>query len=325
MKAIEIREPGDADVLVPTEVPDPAAGAGQVVIEVVAAGVNRADVMQRMGFYPPPPGASPLPGLEVSGRVVEVGAGVTGWSVGDEACALLDGGGYAERVAVPAGQLLPVPDGVALRDAAALPEVACTVWSNLVDVARLAPGETVLVHGGTSGIGTFAIQLAKARGCRVAVTAGTPEKLAFCRELGADVAVNYREDDFVEAVREATDGRGADVVLDSIGAKYLSRNVDVLATGGRLVVIGLLGGRKGELDLAALLGKRGSITATSLRARDPQDKARIVAAVRDEVWPLLANGSVRPVVHSTHPLAEAAAAHREMESSTHVGKILLLP
>ncbi|WP_106819710.1 NAD(P)H-quinone oxidoreductase [Janibacter massiliensis] len=325
MKAIEIREPGDADVLVPTEVPDPAAGAGQVVIEVVAAGVNRADVMQRMGFYPPPPGASPLPGLEVSGRVVEVGAGVTGWSVGDEACALLDGGGYAERVAVPAGQLLPIPDGVALRDAAALPEVACTVWSNLVDVARLAPGETVLVHGGTSGIGTFAIQLAKARGCRVAVTAGTPEKLAFCRELGADVAVNYREDDFVEAVREATDGRGADVVLDSIGAKYLSRNVDVLATGGRLVVIGLLGGRKGELDLAALLGKRGSITATSLRARDPQDKARIVAAVRDEVWPLLADGSVRPVVHSTHPLAEAAAAHREMESSTHVGKILLLP
>lgn len=325
MKAIEIREPGDADVLVPTEVPDPAAGAGQVVIEVVAAGVNRADVMQRMGFYPPPPGASPLPGLEVSGRVVEVGAGVTGWSVGDEACALLDGGGYAERVAVPAGQLLPVPDGVALRDAAALPEVACTVWSNLVDVARLAPGETVLVHGGTSGIGTFAIQLAKARGCRVAVTAGTPEKLAFCRELGADVAVNYHEDDFVEAVREATDGRGADVVLDSIGAKYLSRNVDVLATGGRLVVIGLLGGRKGELDLAALLGKRGSITATSLRARDPQDKARIVAAVRDEVWPLLADGSVRPVVHSTHPLAEAAAAHREMESSTHVGKILLLP
>lgn len=325
MKAIEIREPGDADVLVPTEVPDPAAGAGQVVIEVVAAGVNRADVMQRMGFYPPPPGASPLPGLEVSGRVVEVGAGVTGWSVGDEACALLDGGGYAERVAVPAGQLLPVPDGVALRDAAALPEVACTVWSNLVDVARLAPGETVLVHGGTSGIGTFAIQLAKARGCRVAVTAGTPEKLAFCRELGADVAVNYREDDFVEAVREATDGRGADVVLDSIGAKYLSRNVDVLATGGRLVVIGLLGGRKGELDLAALLGKRGSITATSLRARDADDKARIVAAVRDEVWPLLANGSVRPVVHSTHPLAEAAAAHREMESSTHVGKILLLP
>lgn len=325
MKAIEIREPGDADVLVPTEVPDPAAGAGQVVIEVVAAGVNRADVMQRMGFYPPPPGASPLPGLEVSGRVVEVGAGVTGWSVGDEACALLDGGGYAERVAVPAGQLLPVPDGVALRDAAALPEVACTVWSNLVDVARLAPGETVLVHGGTSGIGTFAIQLAKARGCRVAVTAGTPEKLAFCRELGADVAVNYREDDFVEAVREATDGRGADVVLDSIGAKYLSRNVDVLATGGRLVVIGLLGGRKGELDLAALLGKRGSITATSLRARDADDKARIVAAVRDEVWPLLADGSVRPVVHSTHPLAEAAAAHREMESSTHVGKILLLP
>ena len=213
----------------------------------------------------------------------------------------------------------------ALRDAAALPEVACTVWSNLVDVARLAPGETVLVHGGTSGIGTFAIQLAKARGCRVAVTAGTPEKLAFCRELGADVAVNYREDDFVEAVREATDGRGADVVLDSIGAKYLSRNVDVLATGGRLVVIGLLGGRKGELDLAALLGKRGSITATSLRARDADDKARIVAAVRDEVWPLLADGSVRPVVHSTHPLAEAAAAHREMESSTHVGKILLLP
>lgn len=325
MKAIEIREPGDADVLVPTEVPDPAAGAGQVVIEVVAAGVNRADVMQRMGFYPPPPGASPLPGLEVSGRVVEVGAGVTGWSVGDEACALLDGGGYAERVAVPAGQLLPIPDGVALRDAAALPEVACTVWSNLVDVARLAPGETVLVHGGTSGIGTFAIQLAKARGCRVAVTAGTPEKLAFCRELGADVAVNYREDDFVEAVREATDGRGANVVLDSIGAKYLSRNVDVLATGGRLVVIGLLGGRKGELDLAALLGKRGSITATSLRARDADDKARIVAAVRDEVWPLLADGSVRPVVHSTHPLTEAAAAHREMESSTHVGKILLLP
>ena len=241
MQGISITEPGDADVLQITEVEAPTAGPGQVVVDMVAAGVNRADVMQRLGHYPPPKGASPLPGLELSGRVLEVGPEVEGWSVGDEVCALVDGGGYAERVLVPAAQLLPVPKGVDLTAAAGLPEVACTVWSNVFMTANLQPDETFLVHGGSSGIGTMAIQLAKAAGARVAVTAGSEDKLAFCRELGADIAINYREQDFVEEVRAATDGHGADVVLDLMGARYLPRNVDLLATSGRLVVIGLKG------------------------------------------------------------------------------------
>ena len=323
MQGISITEPGDADVLQITEVEAPTAGPGQVVVDMVAAGVNRADVMQRLGHYPPPKGASPLPGLELSGRVLEVGPEVEGWSVGDEVCALVDGGGYAERVLVPAAQLLPVPKGVDLTAAAGLPEVACTVWSNVVMTANLQPDETFLVHGGSSGIGTMAIQLAKAAGARVAVTAGSEDKLAFCRELGADIAINYREQDFVEEVRAATDGHGADVVLDLMGAKYLPRNVDVLATAGRLVVIGLMGGRKGELDLGKLLSKRAAVIATSLRARPAGEKAAIVAAVREHVWPLLDDGAVRPIIQGSHPLDRAADAHRELEASGHIGKILL--
>lgn len=323
MQGIAITEPGDADVLQITEVEAPTAGPGQVVVDMVAAGVNRADVMQRLGHYPPPKGASPLPGLEVSGRVLEVGPEVEGWSVGDEVCALVDGGGYAERVLVPAAQLLPVPKGVDLTAAAGLPEVACTVWSNVFMTANLQPDETFLVHGGSSGIGTMAIQLAKAAGARVAVTAGSEDKLAFCRELGADIAINYREQDFVEEVRAATDGHGADVVLDLMGAKYLPRNVDVLATAGRLVVIGLMGGRKGELDLGKLLSKRAAVIATSLRARPAGEKAAIVAAVREHVWPLLDDGAVRPIIQGSHPLDRAADAHRELEASGHIGKILL--
>ena len=323
MQGISITEPGDADVLQITEVEAPTAGPGQVVVDMVAAGVNRADVMQRLGHYPPPKGASPLPGLEVSGRVLEVGPEVEGWSVGDEVCALVDGGGYAERVLVPAAQLLPVPKGVDLTAAAGLPEVACTVWSNVFMTANLQPGEVFLVHGGSSGIGTMAIQLATAAGARVAVTAGSQAKLDVCRDLGAQILVNYREQDFVEEVRAATDGHGADVVLDLMGAKYLPRNVDVLATAGRLVVIGLMGGRKGELDLGKLLSKRAAVIATSLRARPAAEKAAIVAAVREHVWPLIEDGAVRPIVQGTHPLERAADAHRELEASGHIGKILL--
>ena len=325
MKAITIPQPGDAEALVLDEVPDPQPAAGEVRVRVAAAGVNRADVMQRMGHYPPPPGAPEYPGLEVSGTVDALGEGVEGWSVGDEVCALLSGGGYAELVCVPAGQLLPVPAGVSLEDAAALPEVVSTVWSNVFMTANLLPGQTLLVHGGSSGIGTMAIQLAREVGAHVAVTAGTAEKLEACRELGAEVLVNYREEDFVERVRAATGGAGADVVLDNMGAKYLARNVDVLAPNGRLVVIGLQGGRTAELDLGKLLAKRAAVIATSLRARPAGEKATIVAAVREHVWPLVEAGRVRPVVHGRYPLADAAAAHRELESSGHVGKILLTP
>ncbi|MDF2091444.1 NAD(P)H-quinone oxidoreductase [Knoellia sp. 3-2P3] len=325
MKAITIPTPGDADALVLAEVPDPEPAAGEVRIRVAAAGVNRADVMQRRGFYNPPPGSSPYPGLEVSGTVDAVGEGVIDWSVGDEVCALLVGGGYAEQVCVPQAQVLPVPGGVALEDAAALPEVVCTVWSNVFMTANLLPGQFLLVHGGSSGIGTMAIQLAREVGAHVAVTAGSAEKLEACRSLGAEVLVNYREQDFVEEVRRATGGTGADVILDNMGAKYLSRNVDALAVNGRLVVIGLQGGTKAEIDLNALLRKRAAVIATSLRARPVEEKATIVAAVREHVWPLVEAGRVRPVVHSRHPLAAAAQAHREMEESGHIGKILLTP
>ncbi|MET9958049.1 NAD(P)H-quinone oxidoreductase [Streptomyces sp. NPDC006326] len=323
MHAITIEQPGGPEALVWAEVPDPVAGEGEVLVDVVAGAVNRADLLQRQGFYDPPPGASPHPGLECSGRITAVGPGVSGWAVGDEVCALLSGGGYAERVAVPAGQLLPVPAGVDLATAASLPEVACTVWSNVFMVSHLRPGETLLVHGGSSGIGTMAIQLAKAVGAKVAVTAGDPQKLARCKELGADVLVDYREQDFVAEVKAATDGAGADVILDIIGAKYLARNLDALAVNGRLAVIGLQGGVKAELNLGALLSKRAAITATSLRARPLEEKAAIVAAVREHVWPLLSAGVVRPVVHAVLPMREAAEAHRIMEAGTHVGKILL--
>jgi putative PIG3 family NAD(P)H quinone oxidoreductase len=324
MYAITIPEPGGPEALVWTEVADPVPGPGEVLVEVAASAVNRADILQRQGFYDPPPGVSLYPGLECSGRIAALGPGVSGWSVGDEVCALLAGGGYAEKVAVSAGQLLPVPKGVTLTRAAALPEVVCTVWSNVFMIAHLRPGETLLVHGGSSGIGTMAIQLAKAVGARVAVTAGSAQKLERCAELGADVLVNYREQDFVAEVAKATDGAGADVILDNMGAKYLDRNVRTLALNGRLAIIGMQGGIKGDLNIAALLNKRGAITATSLRARPLEEKASIVAAVREHVWPLVDAGHVRPVVDSEVPMSDAAAAHRRLEESGHVGKVLLL-
>ncbi|MFF4144385.1 NAD(P)H-quinone oxidoreductase [Streptomyces sp. NPDC001698] len=324
MHAITIPEPGGPEALVWDEVPDPVPGEGEVLVEVAASAVNRADILQRQGFYNPPPGASPYPGLECSGRIAALGPGVSGWAVGDEVCALLAGGGYAEKVAVPAGQLLPVPDGVGLGQAAALPEVTCTVWSNVFMVAQLRPGETLLVHGGSSGIGTMAIQLARAVGAKVAVTAGTKEKLERCAELGAEILINYREQDFVEEIRRATDGNGADVILDNMGAKYLDRNVQALAVNGRLAIIGMQGGVKGELNIGILLGKRAAISATSLRARPLSEKAAIVAAVREHVWPLIADGHVRPVVDQELPMSDAAAAHRILEESGHIGKVLLV-
>ncbi|MCL6297239.1 NAD(P)H-quinone oxidoreductase [Streptomyces kronopolitis] len=323
MRAITIPEPGGPEALVWADVPDPQPAEGEVLIEVAASAVNRADLLQRQGFYDPPPGSSPYPGLECAGRISALGPGVHGWAVGDEVCALLAGGGYAEMVAVPAGQLLPVPAGLDLVTAAALPEVTCTVWSNVFMIAHLRPGETLLVHGGASGIGTMAIQLAKAVGARVAVTAGGPEKLARCAELGADILIDYREQDFVQEIRKATDGAGADVILDIIGAKYLQRNVKALAVSGRLAVIGLQGGVKAELNLAALMAKRAAITGAGLRARPLNEKAAIVAAVREHVWPLIANGQVRPIVDRTLPMAEAAEAHRVVDTSAHVGKVVL--
>jgi putative PIG3 family NAD(P)H quinone oxidoreductase len=323
MRAVTAAEPGGPDVLSVTDLPDPEPGPGEVVVDVAASAVNRADLLQRQGRYAPPKGASEVLGLECSGTVSAVGAEVTGWQVGDPVCALLAGGGYAEKVLVPAGQLMPVPAGVDLVTAAALPEVACTFWSNVFMVAGLRPGETLLVHGGAGGIGTFAIQLAHATGCPVVTTAGSEEKLAVCRSLGADVTVNYREQDFVEEVRAATEGRGADVILDNMGAKYLGRNVDALATQGRLVIIGMQGGSKGELDIGALLRKRGAVIATALRSRPVAEKAAICAAVVQHVWPLVADGQVKPVVHDRFPLDQAAQAHRTVEDGSNVGKVLL--
>ncbi len=323
MRAITLPEPGGPEALVPADVDDAVAGPGEVLVEVVASAINRADVLQRQGNYHPPPGASPYPGLECSGRIAALGEDVSGWSVGDEVCALLSGGGYASLVAVPAGQLLPVPAGLSLLDAAALPEVACTVWSNVFMTGKLAEHEVLLVHGGTSGIGTMALQLAAARGIRALCTVGSPEKASAAEDLGAERAIRYRDEDFVEVVQELTDGRGVDVILDNMGAAYLPRNVQALATGGRLVVIGMQGGTKGELDLSVLLRKRAAVHATSLRARPLAEKAAIVAAVRENVWPLVESEQVRPIVDTVLPLDQAADAHRLMESSTHIGKIVL--
>lgn len=326
MYAITVTEPGDPEVLTWEEVPDPVAGPGEVVLEVIASAVNRADLMQRRGHYPPPPGASEILGLECSGRVAELGEGVTGWSVGDEVCALLAGGGYAQKVVVPAGQLLPIPDGVDAVTAAGLPEVACTVWSNIAMVGRLAAGETFLVQGGSSGIGTHAIQVAKALGARVAATAGAPERLQRCRDLGADIAIDYH-DDIPAELRKATDGYGADVILDNMGAKGLAANIDALAPDGRLLIIGLQGGVKAELNINTLLRKRGSITAMSLRGRPldgPNGKAAVVAGVRENVWPMIADGRVRPIVHGTVAMRDAAQAHRMLEEGGVVGKLLLV-
>ncbi|SBT52912.1 NAD(P)H-quinone oxidoreductase [Micromonospora narathiwatensis] len=323
MRAITIPEPGGPEALVWAEVPDPEPGPDEVLIDVRASAVNRADLLQRQGHYPPPPGAPAYPGLECSGVIAAVGAEVTAWGVGQEVCALLAGGGYAERVAVPAGQVLPVPAGMAVVDAAALPEVACTVWSNVVRLAGLTKGETLLVHGGGSGIGTFAVQLGAALGATVVVTARAA-KHARLRELGAAHTIDYREQDFVEEVRRVTAGRGADVVLDIMGAAYLSRNVAALATGGRLVVIGMQGGRNGELDLGLLLAKRASVHATALRSRPPEEKAEIVRGVREQVWPLVEAGMIQPVVDRRVPMTDAAEAHRVVEANQHVGKVLLI-
>jgi putative PIG3 family NAD(P)H quinone oxidoreductase len=323
MRAVVITEPGGPEVLQAEQVPDPVPAADEVLIQVAGAGVNRADLMQRQGLYPPPAGASPYPGLECSGQITALGVAVTGWQVGDEVCALLSGGGYAEQVAVPAGQLLALPQGVSVLHAAALPEVTCTVYANVFMHAALAAGETLLVHGGSSGIGTMAIQLGHAIGARVVCTAGSPAKLERCRELGADLAVSYKDEDFTEAVARFTDGHGADVILDIVGAAYLPRNVAALATGGRLVVIGMQGGATGELNLGQLLQKRASVFAASLRARPASEKAAIVSAVRTQVWPLIDSGQVVPVIDRILPLDQAAEAHRLVDASGHVGKILL--
>ena len=323
MRAVIAPDPGGPEALVVADLPDPEPGPGEVVIDMAATAVNRADTLQRQGFYPPPPGASDILGLECSGTVSAVGEGVDAWSVGDQVCALLSGGGYAEKVLVPAGQVMPVPEGMDLVTAGGLPEVACTVWSNVFMLAALQQDETLLVHGGAGGIGTFAIQLAHALGARVVTTAGSQEKLDLCRSLGADVAVNYKEQDFVEEVKTATDGAGADVILDNMGAKYLARNLAAMATEGRLVVIGMQGGTKAELNLGVLIKKRGAVMANTLRARPAEAKATICASVVEHVWPLLADGTVKILVHTRLPLDKAGEGHRIMEASDHTGKIVL--
>ena len=323
MKAVVAATPGGPEVLSLADLPDPQPGKGEVAIAIVASAVNRADLLQRQGNYAPPPGASDVLGLECSGTIAAIGEGVTDWDVGDECCALLAGGGYADRVVCPAGQVMPVPAGVSLVDAAALPETACTVWSNVFMVAGLRRDEWFLVHGGAGGIGTMAIQLAAAVGARVMTTAGSADKLEQCAALGAEVTIDYKEQDFVAEVLGATDGHGADVILDNMGAAYLGRNVDALATEGRLVVIGMQGGTKGELDLGKLLRKRGAVIATALRSRPVEGKAAICAAVVEHVWPLVADGTVRPIIGARIPLAEAGRAHTLMESGESSGKILL--
>jgi putative PIG3 family NAD(P)H quinone oxidoreductase len=323
MRAVVVTAPGGPEVLAWSEVPDPEPEPGEIVLDVAASAVNRADLLQRQGRYRPPPGAPATLGLECSGTVSAVGSGVTGWEIGQQVCALLSGGGYAEKVAVPARHVLPVPHGVDLVTAAGLPEVMCTVWSNVFMTAGLRPGEVLLVHGGAGGVGTAAVQLGRVVGATVAVTAGTPQKLDLCRSLGASVLVNYNEDDFVTAVHQATDGHGADVVLDNMGAAYLARNVSVLAVNGRLVVIGLQGGREAALDISALMAKRAALIATTLRARPAEEKATIVAAVREHVWPLLESGEIRPVVDRIVPMSSVAEAHRIVGAGEHMGKVLL--
>jgi NADPH2:quinone reductase len=324
MIAIEIARPGGPDVLVPVERPKPSPGAGEVLIQVAAAGVNRPDAMQRAGHYPPPPGASDIPGLEVAGTIVDVGSDVHEWRAGDSVCALVAGGGYAEYCVAPALQCLPVPRGCDLEHAAAIPEAFFTVWTNLFDRGRLKAGESVLIHGGTSGIGTTAIQLARAFGARVFATAGSAEKCAACERLGAERAINYRDTDFVAAVRETTGGRGVDVVLDIVGGDYVPRNIEVLAVEGRLVQIALQAGSTAQLNMVPLLVKRLTITASTLRARSVQEKGVVAAAVRANVWPLLESGAVKTIIHATFPLRAAADAHRLLESSLHIGKIVLV-
>ena len=323
MICIEISQPGEPEVLKATERPDPVPGPGEVLIRVAAAGVNRPDVLQRRGAYPPPPGASDIPGLEVAGTIATAGAGVEGWRTGDAVCALVSGGGYATMCVAPAPQCLRVPATLDLVSAAAIPETFFTVWSNVFDRGRLQVGETVLFHGGTSGIGTTAIQLAVARGATVFATAGSDEKVQACEALGARRAINYRTQDFVEVIRDVTAGRGVDLILDIMCGSYLNRNLAALAVDGRLVQIGLMGGESASIDLRRVLGRRLTITGSTLRPRSVEEKGAIASALAREVWPLLEAGTVKPIVYQTFPLADAAAAHRVMESSEHVGKIVL--
>ena len=323
MRIIDITEPGGPDGLAPRQTPDPAAERDEVIIAVAAAGVNYADLLQRRGHYALPSGAPTWPGLEVSGTVVNAGPSAT-WARGDRVVALLDGGGYAEQAAVRSGQVLPAPDGVDLVDAAALPEAACTVWSTLA-TAGLRPGEWLLVHGGSGGVGSLAVQIAAAMGCHVVATAGGEARAARCAELGAEAVIDHLAEDFVSRARDATGGRGVDVLLDVVGAAYLARNLQVLAVGGRLAVIGLQKGRRAELDLGTLIAKRATVLGTTLRARPPEDKATIVAAVHEHVWPMVADGRVRPVIHARLPLADAARAHELLESGEVFGKLLLIP
>ncbi|KAK4271448.1 hypothetical protein QN277_020147 [Acacia crassicarpa] len=325
MKAIVITAAGGPEVLQLQEVEDPQIKDDEVLIRIAATALNRADTLQRKGLYPPPKGASPYPGLECSGTVEAVGKNVSRWKMGDQVCALLGGGGYAEKVAVPAAHVLPVPHAVSLKDAAAFPEVACTVWSTVFMMSRLSKGETFLVHGGSSGIGTFAIQIAKYHGVRVFVTAGSEEKLAFCKDLGADVCINYKTEDFVARVKEETGGQGVNVILDCMGASYYSRNLESLSLDGRLFIIGFMGGTSTEVNLAPLLAKRLTVQGAGLRNRSPENKAVIVSEVEKNVWAAIEAGKVKPVVYKSFPLSEAAEAHRLMESSKHIGKILLLP
>lgn len=329
MRAVVMSDPGGPEVMVLDTVPDAVAGPGEVLVKVAATAVNRADCMQRQGNYPPPRGASPYLGLECSGTVAALGESVAGWSIGDEVCALLAGGAYAELVAVPVGQLMPVPSNLSLVDAAALPETTCTVWSMVFgsEAGRLQPGEKLLVHGGTSGIGTMAIQLAHQRGAHVFATAGTERKVAFCRELGAEVAINYREEPFDECLldvrRKNGQTPGVDVILDNMGASYLGRNVNALTVGGRLIVLGLQGGRVGELDLGMLLAKRATVHSAGLRARPAAQKAVIVAETVVAVWPLIEAGEIRPVIDRTLTMDDVVEAHRLVESSEHIGKVLM--
>ncbi len=324
MTGIEIAQPGGPEVLTPVTLPVPQPGAGELLIRVAAAGVNRPDVLQRKGVYPPPPGASPLPGLEVAGTVAALGPDSGGWAVGDPVCALLAGGGYAEYAAAPIPQCLPVPDSLSMAEAAGLPETVFTVWTNLFERAGLKAGEAVLIHGGSSGIGTTAIQMAKAFGARVLTTAGSEEKCAACRDLGADRAINYRTDDFVQICLDETDGRGVDVILDMVGGAYIERNIEALTVEGRHVSIAFLGGAKVTLNMQKMMVKRLTLTGSTLRPRSVEAKGAIAAALKREVWPLITDGRLRVVVHTTFPLDQAAAAHALMETSTHIGKIVLV-
>ena len=323
MKAVEISKPGPPDVLKPAERPVPSLGPDEILIEVAAAGINRPDLLQRTGNYNPPPGASDLPGLEVAGRVAAVAPGVTTFKVGDAVCALVAGGGYAEFCAAPAAQVLQIPAGLSLLEAAAVPETFFTVWSNVFDRGRLRPGESLLVHGGSSGIGTTAIQLGRAFGARVFATAGDAEKCDACRGLGAERAINYRDEDFAAIVKEATGGKGVDVVLDMVGGDYVPRNIDCMAVDGRHVSIAFLRGAKTQLNLEPVMRKRLTLTGSTLRPRPVAEKGAIAESLLAKVWPKLADGSVKPVIHATFPLAEAAAGHALMESSRHIGKIML--